>query len=645
MSAMNTLSASLKTLFISLLLAISTATIFSIFSVTPTSALSGSDFDAGNIIHDGVFFDSDTMTTSEIQQFLDSKVPDCDTNGSELYSGSQTRAQYGASRGNPAPYTCVKDYTESVDAVVNGGSDLCTQSISAGTKTAARIIYDVAQACDINPQVLIVLIQKEQGLITDEWPWDTQYEKATGYGCPDTAPCNDLYFGFFNQVYQAAQAFRRYEANPNSYSYKAERNNNVRYHPNAACGSSNVYIENQATTNLYIYTPYQPNAAALSNLYGTGDSCSAYGNRNFWRIFNDWYGSTQGALTISRNLQFSPSQPKAGGRTAVSFKVENRSDISVTLDRLVVAVRDAQGTNLNFPTNYDITLDPGEEYTYYETRIFHEPGDLTFRIAAHRASGWTYTWPESLNANIRRTRTTDVDPANVVISRSLFHSPTNALTEDAKAVSFKVKNNESIPIHVGKFTVAVRDEQNQNHNFQSDTDITIDPGATYTYYERQAFDSPGVYDIAIANHRSGIGWSYTWPQTANSRIVTDRSFTVGLPDIRITRNLFHSPVTTSAGETKKVSFVIKNFENQTVTIPKLVVAARDEQGNNVNFPVIYNLELDGGESYTYFQSRTLDSEGTHRIWITAYLPEGKWSQTWPSSTSNNILRSRSFNVN
>ena len=46
------------------------------------------------------------------------------------------------------------------------------------------------------------------------------------------------------------------------------------------CGTSSVYIQNQATAGLYNYTPYQPNAAALANLYGTGDSCSAYGNRN-----------------------------------------------------------------------------------------------------------------------------------------------------------------------------------------------------------------------------------------------------------------------------------------------------------------------------------------------------------------------------
>lgn len=32
----------------------------------------------------------------------------------------------------------------------------------------------------------------------------------------------------------------------------------------------------------------------MSNLYGTGDSCSAYGNRNFWRMYTDWFGSATG---------------------------------------------------------------------------------------------------------------------------------------------------------------------------------------------------------------------------------------------------------------------------------------------------------------------------------------------------------------
>lgn len=313
------------TLALSLLLALVV-----LFPGVQTGALSGSQFTAGNIIDDATFFNSTTMSPQQIQDFLNSKVPVCDTNGQQIIY-SQTRAEYGASRGNPAPFICLKDYSQSIPQIVNSGSDLCTGSIQGGTKSAALIIYDVAQACGINPQVLIVLLQKEQSLVTDDWPWTVQYQKATGYGCPDTAPCNAEYFGFFNQVYQAAKAFRRYEANPNSYNYKAHRNNFIYYHPSlGACGGTNVYIENQATANLYIYTPYQPNAAALNNLYGTGDGCSAYGNRNFWRMFNDWFGATHAPNYSSTPVSSWSSLPTGtmvkGDRSYIVFKVRNTSN-------------------------------------------------------------------------------------------------------------------------------------------------------------------------------------------------------------------------------------------------------------------------------------------------------------------------------
>src|SRR5690606_20979087 len=54
--------------------------------------------------------------------------------------------------------------------------------------------------------------------------------------------------------------------------------------------------KNEATAALYNYTPYTPNAAALANLYTTGDSCSSYGNRNFWAFYTDWFGSPVGKV-------------------------------------------------------------------------------------------------------------------------------------------------------------------------------------------------------------------------------------------------------------------------------------------------------------------------------------------------------------
>ncbi|MEJ3403531.1 hypothetical protein WDJ51_02180 [Rathayibacter sp. YIM 133350] len=246
------------------------ASLLSFAQLAPESAqaLDGSQFDAGNIISDENFFNSSTMNADDVQSFLNARVVTC-----------------AASSGQP----CLKDYRQ---ATYSQGADAYCQAYSgAGSETAASIIAKVGAACGINPQVLIVMLQKEQGLITSPSPTSTMYRSAMGYGCPDTAACDTEYYGFYNQVYNAAHQFQRYTKTSASWSYQPGRWNAIQWHPNAACGTSQVWIVNQATANLYIYTPYQPNAAALGNLYGTGDGCSSYGNRNFWRYYNDWFGN------------------------------------------------------------------------------------------------------------------------------------------------------------------------------------------------------------------------------------------------------------------------------------------------------------------------------------------------------------------
>jgi len=257
------------------------------------SALSGNEFVAGRIIDDAVFFNPNTMNTGDIQAVLNAKVPVCDTNGTQpkTAGSSQTRAQWAAANNQPQPpYICLKDYSQSIQG--SSVDAYCGGRIGADTKSAAQIIYDVSQACGVNPKVLIVLLQKEQSLVTDDWPWPIQYRSATGYGCPDTAPCDEQYYGFFNQVYNAARQFQRYVKQSSLFDFVSGQTANIQYNPNASCGSSSVFLQNQATAGLYNYTPYQPNATALSNIYGSQtDGCSAYGNRNFWRLYIDWFGS------------------------------------------------------------------------------------------------------------------------------------------------------------------------------------------------------------------------------------------------------------------------------------------------------------------------------------------------------------------
>lgn len=93
-------------------------------------------------------------------------------------------------------------------------------------------------------------------------------------------------------MYGAASRLVQYGEEPAKFRFRAGQTTAIAYHPNASCGSSTVTLANRATAALYNYTPYQPNEAALAHMYGTGDDCSSYGNRNFWRIFTDWFGST-----------------------------------------------------------------------------------------------------------------------------------------------------------------------------------------------------------------------------------------------------------------------------------------------------------------------------------------------------------------
>ena len=277
-----------------ILVAVLIAVVFSIIVPQSVSALSGSEFRAGRIIDDAVFYNGNSMGTTEIQNFLNAKVPLCDTNGTQASTraGYATRADWGRANGYAPPYTCLKDYTENTPT--KSADAYCSNTHTGGVKTAAQIIKDVGTSCNISQKAMIVLLQKEQSLITDDWPWSIQYRSATGYGCPDTAPCDAEYYGFFNQVYNAARQFKRYSIQSQLFNYRGGQTSYIQYNPNAGCGGTNVYIENAATAALYNYTPYQPNASALNNLYGSGDSCGAYGNRNFWRMHNDWFGSTSG---------------------------------------------------------------------------------------------------------------------------------------------------------------------------------------------------------------------------------------------------------------------------------------------------------------------------------------------------------------
>ena len=227
-----------------------------------------SGFDAARIIDDEVFYDADAMTREEIAEFLARVNAGCQpgSDGTECLATATFSMQ-----GREANTFCP------------GGTR------DASGLSAADVVWEVSQACDINPQVLLVLIHKEQGLLTASGRTLSarDYEAAAGYACPDHGTCDPQWAGFSSQLYGAASQFQRYRLNPGTYDVVAQRPTQIAYSPNGQCGSGELTVANQATAGLYNYTPFQPNAAAGSG----GDQCTSWGNWNFYGYFKALFGS------------------------------------------------------------------------------------------------------------------------------------------------------------------------------------------------------------------------------------------------------------------------------------------------------------------------------------------------------------------
>ncbi|MDI6023748.1 hypothetical protein QBL02_09330, partial [Leucobacter sp. UT-8R-CII-1-4] len=262
-------------------------------TATPAEAAPVAGFNPGNIIDDSLFYNGTAMTAPEIQTFLNQRLANCKIGQPPYMPGAVSPS----GSGNIIASACLKSFKQSTTS--RPADAYCTGYVGVPNETSAQIIEKVGRACGISQKVLLVMLEKEQSLLTDDWPVTRQYNYALGMNCPDSGPgnsanCDAASAGFALQLYLGARQLKVYKGNPNSFNYKPFQNNTIQWHPNASCGTSQVYIENWATAALYIYTPYRPNQAALNAGWGTGDGCSSYGNRNFYNFYTSWFGSSAG---------------------------------------------------------------------------------------------------------------------------------------------------------------------------------------------------------------------------------------------------------------------------------------------------------------------------------------------------------------
>ena len=290
-----------------------------LFSLIPASAVfSQVDFNPNYIISDQETQDC-SWTRNDVQTFLESK-------GSYLSN-----------------YVC--------------------EDVNGVEKSAADIIYNAATTYHINPKFLLVTLQKEQSLVTDDAPTQKQLDWATGYGVCDSCSMDDpkvmLHKGFANQVDNTAGIMRWYYDNQSNSVVKKK--------------DSLVYVDGQevipqswATGFLYTYTPH------------------LHGNKNFWRIWETWFSQFYPNGTVLQSASSSDYWLISDG---VRRKFKSQAALITRVDpKMAVKVAETDlsnyqiGPDIAFP-NYSLLKSPQGIYLLdYDTLRPFENEQLVYKM-------------------------------------------------------------------------------------------------------------------------------------------------------------------------------------------------------------------------------------------------------------------------
>jgi hypothetical protein len=484
------------------------------------------------IIDDQVFVNNGTMNVNDIQAFLNSKVPVCDS-----YHPNADGSTPGTA------YICLKDY---IDPQVS--------------KRASQIIYEAAQEFGVNPRVILTTLQKEQSLITDTWPYTSQYRSAMGYGCPETqAVCDAQYYGFYNQVHLGTKLLRvgydRNCGNTSSYPGWTFASKWARGNTTPVDGRD-TYLSNCVTGAFYGYTPHRPDSAytAVNGVY-------YYGNYNFITTFNSWFGSVWAPVNAWQYLSQSSDKDltnlPAGEKATLTLVVRNTGTSTWSnsgSNPVRLGTNNPKDRTSDFATPSWVA--PNRAASLNESSVApNQTGTFTFTVQAGKTVG-EYSeyfnlvtegigWMNDLNAFYHFS----VKPANFSYNVTGNTLPANIYTDATATATLTVTNTGNVtwyndgkfPIDLG--TAAPVDRLSQftgsgwpGLNRPSHlNEASVAPGQTGTFiFQIKAPHVPGNYNETFSPVAENLTWF--WQTVANSILVngTYDSAVVSAPTISLT---------------------------------------------------------------------------------------------------------------
>ncbi|MBI5877330.1 MAG: FHA domain-containing protein [Chloroflexi bacterium] len=382
-----------------------------------------------------------------------------------------------------------------------------------------------------------------------------------------------------------------------------------------------------------------------------------------------------GQLEVAEALSLSSTTPNVNQTVTARFRVRNTGGQPVTMQRLNASARgpDARSQEwvareVDFPSVQNITLQPGQTYTFQQSRSFDQAGDYFAEPTWQDGSGewhgipsFTRVWFDVAPV-ITVTPVPPQQPGQLEIADALTLSSTTPKVNSSVTARFSVRNTGGQPVTMQRLNAGGRgpDARSQEWaarevDFPSVQNLTLQPGQTYAYQQSRSFDQPGEYFAEPIWQDSGGEWHGIPPFTRVWFDVTPENIPAPPPDITITPTPVRPPPPAAAarlavegdmtvsnlkpevGEAVTVEFTVRNVGGQSITVQRLNASARGPDARRlewnapeVDFPALMNISFNSRVAYTYHMSRSFSAPGEYFIEPTYQDAGGQWHGIEPN---------------
>ncbi|MCA9330031.1 hypothetical protein KDA11_05255, partial [Candidatus Saccharibacteria bacterium] len=305
----------------------------------------------------------------------------------------------------------------------------------------------------------------------------------------------------------------------------------------------------------------QPNSAALNNLRGTGNSCSAYGNRNFWRLYNDWFGSTNAGYvgyvkgvylyTDSARTQLVSGTPEVRAGTTLYATIRITNTGSKTWNKSNTFVGTASPYNQSSPFSDDSWLNSARTTKFSESSVpptaiatfkftLKAPNEDKNYIPKFQMVLEKVAWVPETNFNIPINVST---PYNAIVtSATAYLNPERTVkrgpvTKPNEKLYWKVvvKNTGSNTWSPSLVKIGTASPYNRASSLSDNTWVSsnrvvlqdaaaISPGQQTTmYYTTTSPSTTGAYNEQFALLVEGVSWLPGSNYTTEVRVQNDLS--------------------------------------------------------------------------------------------------------------------------